>query len=189
VVVDRPPEHQLLERARQGDELAYATLLRTHQQLAFRTAWLICGRASEAEDVIQEAFIKAWRALPRFRAGAPFRPWLLTIVANEARSRGRRGQRQARLADRVVAESRLSGDAVPSPEAAVITREGVGQIVEAMAGLSERDREIVSLRYLLDLSEEEIAGVLAVRRGTVKSRLSRAVGRLREALEVADGIA
>jgi RNA polymerase sigma-70 factor (ECF subfamily) len=189
VVVDRPPEQELLERARAGDDDAYAELLRAHQQVAFRTAWLICGRASEAEDVTQEAFIKAWRALPRFRAGAPFRPWLLTIVANEARSRGRRAQRQLRLGAQLVAHARLSGDAVPSPEAALITREDVAEITKAMAALNDRDRQIVSLRYLLDLSEEEIAGVLAVRRGTVKSRLSRALARLRANLEVADELA
>jgi RNA polymerase sigma-70 factor (ECF subfamily) len=187
MVVDRPPEHELMERARSGDDAAYAQLVRAHQEVAFRTAWLICGRASEAEDVTQEAFIKAWRALPRFRAGAPFRPWLLTIVANEARSRGRSAQRQARLGAQLAAHARLSGDAVPSPEAAVVTREHVGEITRAMAALSERDRQIVLLRYLLDLSEREIAAVLAVRRGTVKSRLSRALARLREAVEGGDG--
>lgn len=135
--------------------------------------------------MIQEAFIRAWGALARFRSGAPFRPWLLTIVANEARNRGRRAKRQLRLSELVGAETRLSGDAVPSPEAAVVAKEGFGVVVVALGRLSDNDQEIISLRYLLDFSEEEIAGVLGVRRGTVKSRLSRAMDRLRVEMGVA----
>src|ERR671910_1217421 len=88
--VGRPlEESELVERARAGDPGAYAALVRGHEEIAFRTAYLICGNAADAEDAAQEAFVKAHRALGRFRAGEPVRPWLLTIVANEARNRRR----------------------------------------------------------------------------------------------------
>ena len=97
MVVGRPlTEHQLVERARGGDGAAYATLVRDHQETAFRIAYLICGSAADAEEASQEAFVKAYRALGRFRAGEPLRPWLLAIVANEARNRRRAPARPAR---------------------------------------------------------------------------------------------
>src|SRR6266496_2575903 len=90
MVVSRPPtESQLVERARNGDETAYEELVRAHQGIAFRIAYLVAGNSAEAEDAAQEGFVKAYRALGRFRRGAPFRPWLLQIVANEARNRRR----------------------------------------------------------------------------------------------------
>ena len=89
-MVSRPPtEDELVERARDGDATAFAELVRDHQEIAFRTAYLITRNAADAEDAAQVGLTKAWRALPRFRRGAPFRPWLLAIVANEARNRRR----------------------------------------------------------------------------------------------------
>ena len=86
--MSRPPtEDELVERARDGDATAFAALVRDHQEIAFRTAYLITRNAADAEDAAQLGLTKAWRALPRFRRGAPFRPWLLAIVANEARNR------------------------------------------------------------------------------------------------------
>ena len=177
----RPPdiESGLVERARQGDLGAFESLVRAHQDIAFRTACLVTGSAADAEEAAQDAFVKAWRALGRFRPGAPFRPWLLAIVANEARNRRRAAGRRAGLALRAAAE-RPSGDAAPSPEAALlggVRREG---LLEALAALDERDRTVLACRYLLELSEEETAAALGCRRGTVKSRASRALGRLRD---------
>ena len=97
--------------------------MRRHQNIAFRTAWLIAGSAAEAEEAVQDAFVKAYRALGRFRRGAPLRPWLLTIVANEARNRARASGRRERLALRV-AEERRPGDAVPSPRRRSSTTSG-----------------------------------------------------------------
>ena len=90
-------EAKLAERAREGDTAAYERLVRTHQALAFRAAYLVTGDAPEAEDATQEAFVKAYRALGRFRPGAPFRPWLLAMVTNEARNRRRSAGRRAKL--------------------------------------------------------------------------------------------
>jgi len=132
--------------------------------------------------------VKAWYALPRFRAGSPFRPWLLAIVANEARNRRRSGRRQDDLALRV-AEDRPSGDAAPSPEGAALATEQRRVLLAAMGRLGESDRQVIACRFFLELSEAEMAAALGCRRGTVKSRLSRALHRLRAILAEQDGLA
>jgi RNA polymerase sigma-70 factor (ECF subfamily) len=182
-VVDRPLEEtELVERARRGDLRAWETIVRTHQGIAFRTAYVLTGNAADAEEAAQDGFVKAYRALGRFRRGAPVRPWLLRIVANEARNRRRSAARRERLSLRAAAEAR-PGDAVPSPEAALFARESQEQLLAAIERLSEDHRDAIVCRYVLDLSEDETAAALGVRRGTVKSRLSRALERLREELE------
>jgi RNA polymerase sigma-70 factor, ECF subfamily len=182
-VVDRPLEEtELVERARRGDLRAWETIVRTHQGIAFRTAYVLAGNAADAEEAAQDGFVKAYRALGRFHRGAPFRPWLLRIVANEARNRRRSAARRERLSLRAAAEAR-PGDAVPSPEAALFARESQEQLLAAIERLSEDHRDAIVCRYVLDLSEDETAAALGVRRGTVKSRLSRALERLREELE------
>src|SRR5215216_2789319 len=182
-VVGRPLEEtELVERARTGDPGAYAALVRGHQEIAFRTAYLITGNAADAEDAAQDAFVKAHRALGRFRAGEPLRPWLLRIVANEARNRRRAAGRRAALALRAAGEEHPSGDAAPSPEAALLAGERRAELLRALGRLREEDRLVIGCRYLLELSEAETAAALAVGRGTVKSRLSRALERLRAEL-------
>jgi RNA polymerase sigma factor (sigma-70 family) len=181
MVVGRPlTDHDLIERARGGDGAAYAALVRDHQETAFRIAYVICGSAADAEDAAQEAFVKAYRALGRFRAGEPLRPWLLAIVANEARNRRRAAGRRAALALRAAGEGRPSGESAHSPEAALLAGERRAELLAGLARLGERDRMVIACRYLLELSEAETAAALGVRPGTVKSRLSRALERLRE---------
>lgn len=182
-MVSRPlDEERCLERACRGDAAAYEELVRLHQALAYRTALMIAGSSTEAEEAAQDAFVKAWRALPRFRAGAPFRPWLLAIVANEARSRRRAAGRRQAWTLRAATDRAGPGSASPpgDPAATVLVRERAGELHAALAGLDERDRTVLGLRYLLDLSEREMAAVLGCRPGTVKSRLSRALDRLRD---------
>ena len=179
----RPPiEADLVERARNGDVAAFEALVRAHQEVAFRTAWLVSGGSNDAEDAAQEGFVKAFAAMPRFRSGAQFRPWLLTIVANEARNRRRSAGRREALALRVSDDSR-PGDAAPSPESAVLASERRTALLNGIEQLADNDREVVALRYLLELSEAETAAVLNVPIGTVKSRLSRALSRLRVELD------
>ncbi|HSE81882.1 MAG TPA: RNA polymerase sigma factor [Gaiellaceae bacterium] len=182
---DRPlaADDDLVARAQRGDTRAYGTLVKEHQTLAFRTAYLLTGSAPDAEDAVQDAFVKAHGALGRFRPGAPFRPWLLAIVANEARNRRRSAGRRERLALRA-AEDPLSGGAVPSPEAALLDAERREELLAAVNDLREDDRLAIACRYFLGLSEEETAAALGWRRGTVKSRTSRALDRLRAQLEV-----
>ena len=148
----------------------FEELVRPHLEIAFRVAYLITHNAADAEDATQDALVKAWRAFGRFRPGAPMRPWLLQIVANEARNRRRSAGRRERLALRVQASA---GEAAPSP--------ADERLVAALEQLSDEHRLVLACRHLLDLSEEETATALGVPVGTVKSRTSRALDSLREA--------
>jgi RNA polymerase sigma-70 factor (ECF subfamily) len=182
-VEGRPPEErELVLRAQRGDERAFATLVRAHEQTAFRLAYVITGNAADAEDAAQEAFTKAWRSLRRFRAAEPLRPWLLRIVANEARNRRRTAGRRARLALRAE-RAEVSGDAAPSPEDALLAGEARGRLLAALAQLPDDARLVLVCRYLLELSEAETAAALRLRLGTVKSRTARALERLRADLD------
>jgi len=153
-----------------------------YQGIAFRTAYVIARNASDAEDAAQDGFVKAWRALGRFREGAPFRPWLLQIVANEARNRRRSAGRRANLALRAATEE-PSGGAAPSPEATLLSGEQRSELLAAVDELPEEQRTVVALRYFLGLSEHEVAETLGVPQGTVKSRTARALERLRESYD------
>lgn len=169
----------LVAEATAGDLAAFDRLVARHQEVAVRVATLTAGPGL-APDAVQEAFVKAWRALPRFRPGAPFRPWLLTIVANEARNAVRAAGRRDALALRSVT---VPTDPDQAPEAAVIGAEQRARLLRALDRLSDLDREVVAYRYFAELSEREIAAALGCRPGTVKSRLSRALDRLRVAFE------
>ncbi len=172
-------DNQLVAQALRGDQQAYARLLTRHQAVAFRAAYLITGSAAEAEDATQEACVKAWLALERFRAGAPFRPWLVQIAVNEARNRRRAAGRRAGLALRLSPTS----EQAPSAESQALAGEERARLAGAVAQLREDDQLILAARYFLGLSEAETAIALKLRRGTVKSRLSRALGRLQAQLE------
>jgi RNA polymerase sigma-70 factor (ECF subfamily) len=175
---------QLFARAQRGDAAAYEEIVQRYQQIAFRTAYVITGSAADAEDAAQDGFVKAYRALASFREGAEPRPWLLRIVANEARNRvrsaGRRHQLELRLA-----EGYRPGGAAPSPEAAAVAADDTRRLLSLVNGLSDEDRAVIASRYLLELSGEETAAALGVPEGTVKSRLSRALERLRARFEEA----
>jgi RNA polymerase sigma-70 factor (ECF subfamily) len=178
----RPLEDsELAGRARRGDAAAYEELVRMYQDVAFRAAYLVTGNPDEAEEAAQEGFIKAYYALDRFKPGALFRPWLLRIVTNEARNRRRSAQRRGRLALQVAGD-RPSDDAAPSPEVAALTDEDHRELLDALGALPEMDRLVIAYRYFFEMSEAEMAAALDCRPGTVKSRLSRALGRLREQL-------
>ena len=157
--------------------------MRRYQGVAVRTAYVLIKDAAEAEDAAQEAFIKAYHALHRFRADAIFRPWLLRIVANEAKNRRRAANRRANLALRA-AEETSSGDAAPSSEEAALADEERRALLGALGALREEDRLVIAHRYFLDLSEAETAQALGCAPGTVKSRLSRALGRLRDRMSI-----
>jgi RNA polymerase sigma-70 factor (ECF subfamily) len=172
----------VLARVREGDRDAYAELVHRHAPAALRAASLL-GAGSDAEDVVQEAFVKAYAALGQFREGAAFRPWLLRIVANETknlhRSAGRRTARERSVWERT--EPLLSTEA-GDPAVTVLSNERRTQLVHGLSQLSEPHRQVVTCRYLLDLDEAETATVLGWPRGTVKSRLHRGLRQLSDAL-------
>ena len=175
-------ESDLIGRAKRGDTHAYEELVYAHQGIAFRTAYVIAGNAADAEEAAQDGFVKAWRALARFREGAPFRPWLLQIVANEARNRRRSAGRRAHLALRA-ATKEPSGDAAPSPEASLLSTEVRETLLAAVNELPDDQRNVIALRFFVGLSEAEVAETLSLPTGTVKSRSARALERLRESYD------
>jgi RNA polymerase sigma factor (sigma-70 family) len=176
-----PTEIELLRNAAAGDADAYGRLVSMHQQVAFRAAWHVLGDPAEAEDAAQEAFMKAYLTLGRFRQGSPFRPWLMRIVGNEARNRRRSARRRDALATEQARAQGNTGSQSPADLAvASLERQELLEILTAMSG---GDRQVIECRYFLELSELETANFLGCRRGTVKSRLSRAMGRLRAAVK------
>ncbi len=178
-----PTDTQLAGLAQAGNVEALCELVERHRVVALRVAYAIVG--DEAEDVVQEAFVKAARHLDRFRTDAPFRPWLVTIVANEARNRRRSATRRDALELRVVTRDAPVGpEQADATEEIAMANERRRWLAEAVATLPDRDREVIALRYFADLSEAETAVALACPPGTVKSRLARALARLRTVLGV-----
>ena len=171
----------LVECARRGDVDAYEEIVRRYQDLAFRTAFIITRDGAEAEDAAQEAFVKAYYALARFRVGAPLRPWLLRIVANEARNRRKAAGRRAGLTLQVAAAC-TAVELAASPELHALAAERRELLLRALNALRDDDRLVIAYRYFFELSEAEMASALGCARGTVKSRLAHALQRLRRAL-------
>ena len=174
-------ESELVARAKNGDVNAYESLVQHFQELAFRVAYQVTQNAADAEDAAQEAFVNAYYALPRFRSGAPFRPWLLRIVANEARNRRTAAGRRNALAERAHA-AQASGETALSPEDAAEANDTRSALIATLQRLRAEDRLILAYRLFFDLSEAEMAVALDCPKGTVKSRLSRALARLRAEL-------
>ena len=172
-------DSELIRSAQQGDTGAYEQLMQRYQEPVFRLAYLICGDPDDAEDIAQDSFIAAYRALSRFDSGRPLRPWLLSIAANLARNR-------RRSAGRYLAALTRAFRTEPSPpsveEKSTQTMEA-NDLWKAVQRLNLPDQQIVYLRYFLDLSVSETAEVLQVAEGTVKSRLSRALEKLRAIIQ------
>ena len=171
-------EEKLVERAKRGDVEAYGEIVSRYQALAQRTAYVILRDADAAQDAAQDAFVKAFKAFGRFREGAPVRPWLLRIVANEAINRAKASSRHPQV-DLEVVETQ-AGDPAGSPESQALAHERRDLLLRALNGMREDDRVVIAYRYFFDLTEAEMADALGIARGTVKSRLSRAMTRLRE---------
>ena len=174
---------EAVAQARDGDLDAYAVLVARYTVRAHRAAFLL-GAGEESDDVVQEAFVKAFRHLSRFRVGQPFGPWLLRIVANETknliRSRRRRNALVIRLS---LLETEVPAE---SPADEVLAGERRAGLLAAINALPDSERRVLVCRYFLDLSEAETARVLAWPLGSVKSRTSRALNRLRGLLVPAE---
>jgi RNA polymerase sigma-70 factor (ECF subfamily) len=173
-------ETDLIRRAQAGDGAAWEALVQTHQQAVFRLAYLFLGDADQAEDVAQDAFIRAYHALSRFDISRPFRPWLMSIAANLARN-------QRRSAGRYLAAMRRAFQDSPSPtidiEASAAQNWEAQSLWQAVRRLSYEDQQVIYFRYFIELSVDETAAALGVPEGTVKSRLHRALNRLRALID------
>ena len=170
-------------QALKGDHEAYATLVRPYEQLAYRVAAAITGRHADAQDAMQNGFVKAHRSLHHFRVGAAFRPWLLRIVVNEAHNVVRAERRHARL--RARAAERHEADAA-DPEGTVISRDEVDTVLGALARLPEADRVALALRYFAELPDGEAAALVGASTQAYRVRLARGRKRLQRLLEEAD---
>jgi RNA polymerase sigma factor (sigma-70 family) len=172
---------EAVARARTGDLDAYEALVTRYTALAHRTAVLL-GAGDDAEDVVQEAFVKAFHRLGSFRGDSPFRPWLLAIVGNETRNLHRLRRRRAGLVLRAASHEDPSDAGPDLPADAAVATERREALLAAVRALGTRDRDVLICRFFLDLSEAETAQTLGWALGTVKSRQSRALARLRRRL-------
>ena len=159
--------------------------MRRHQTAALRLAATICGSTEEARDIVQDAFVKGYRSLDRYRGEAPVRSWLLRIVANDAKNAVRASVRRLGREERYEALRRMSPPADPVGERVAVDAESA-VLLDAAGRLDERDREVLACRFVVGLSEPETAATLGVPLGTVKSRTARALSRAR-LLADADG--
>jgi len=159
-----------------GDTAAWEALMRAHQEAVFRLAYLIVGDPDDAEDVAQETFLRAWKHLRGFDATRPLRPWLLSIASNLSSNRRRSAGRYFAALTRAFRDE-------PAPatvEDKSSEKSQADELWKAVQKLNMQDQQIVYLRYFLNLPIAEAAQVLQVAEGTIKSRLSRALEKLRE---------
>ncbi len=182
--VSRAGESELVARAVSGDHEAYATLVRPYESVAYRVAAAITGWNADAEEATQNGLVKAYRSLHRFRAGAPFRPWLLRIVVNEAHNVLRSERRHERLGVRAAVQHEAP---TAGADEAVLAREEVETVLSALARLSDADRLVVVLRYFAELPDLEAATLAGISPEAYRVRLMRARRRLQNLLEEADG--
>jgi RNA polymerase sigma-70 factor (ECF subfamily) len=165
----------LISRAAQGDASAWEPVVLAHQEAVFRLAYLLLGDPDDAQDVAQETFLRAWHGLTSFDPSRSLRPWLLRIAANLANNR-------RRSASRYLAALMRGAQARPETvgvEEASSRKMQAEQLWQAVRRLDPSDQQVIYLRYFLDLPVAETADALGAAPGTVKSRLSRALERLR----------
>ena len=172
-------ERTLIDRARQGDETAFASLVEQYQDRVYRLALRICGNSHDAEEAAQEAFVAAWRGLPAFRGESRFSSWLYQLTSNAAIDLLRREKRHRGNVPIEEEILPLSGD---TPQQNAENAELRRSLQTALMTLTPEHREIFLLRQMQQLSYEEIGGMLGLESGTVKSRLNRAKKQLRQIL-------
>jgi len=178
------PEQLLIQRAQKGDQEAFAMLVTDHQRYVYNLALRVLKNEEEALDLAQETFVRAWTALPNFRGQSQFRTWLYRIATNLCYNRLPNLRRSLNdLGDDVIAELPETGPALDNPARGFESRELRSYLYKAIDELDENYRLLISLRYQNELSYDEIAGMLNLPLGTVKTGLFRAKEQLRRALE------
>ena len=176
-------EQEMVRAAAGGDTEAFERLVRTYENKIYHLALRMCGSSEEASDIAQEAFLAAWRGLPSFRGEANFATWLYRLTSNAAIDYLRRQKKER--GDMSLDDEDLGLDAVdtgPGPQDAAERTEVRTAVAAGLQQLSEGHRQVLVLREIQGLSYEEIADVLEVDLGTVKSRISRARTALRKIL-------
>lgn len=173
-------ESTLVRLAANGDAAAWEPLMFAHQEAVFRLCYLLLGDPDDAEDIAQETFLRAWRHLRRFDSTRPLRPWLLSIAAHLASNRRRSAGRYLSALMRAFRNEPASSTSLEEKSTQQMQ---AGELWKAVQRLSTSDQQVIYLRYFLELSVAETAQALEVAEGTVKSRLSRALERLREIVQ------
>ena len=173
-------KRNLVTAARDGDREAFASLVRLESRDAYRLALSILRNPHDAEDAAQEAFVRAWRELPSLRDADRWLPWFRRVTVNSALELNRRrGNGHA-----TIALGELEPAPLPDETGHVATRDQVQRLVGC---LDQADRALLVLRFGLDLELPDVAAALGIPLGTAKSRLHRALARLRAQLEATDG--
>jgi RNA polymerase sigma-70 factor, ECF subfamily len=173
-------ESTLVRHAANGDAAAWEPLVLAHQEAVFRLSYLLLGDPDDAEDIAQETFLRAWNHLKRFDVTRPLRPWLLSIASNLASNRRRSAGRYLAALTRAFRSEPASSSGAEEKSAQHME---AGDLWKAVQTLSTPDQQIIYLRYFLELSVTETSQALDVPEGTVKSRLSRALERLRGVIQ------
>lgn len=176
----RPDETKIVERARNGDREAFAELVRNHQNEVFTLALRLVGDREQAADVSQEALVRAWRALPKFRGEARFSTWLHRIVVNTAWSHNRRRRRHR--SDVLDPHHDAADESTVTPDRVMESAHARSDILRALDALSPGTRAVVVLKDVYDWSHSEIADHLGISVTAAKVRLHRGRKRLRDLL-------
>ena len=173
-----------IQRAGDGDQAAWETIVRTYWRKVFNVAYRFVGTYEEAEDLTQEIFLKVFRSLSTFDQRANFQTWLISVSRNYCIDRYRSGRRDREIFAREVNAADVQAEAPgPSPHARVELQDRVALLREALRGLSPPLRTAVLLRDIHELSYQEIASQLGVAEGTVKSRINRGRSELAKQIE------
>lgn len=172
-------QENIIARARRGDAGAFEQLVETYRDQVYRIALRMCGNAADADETAQEAFLAAWRGLPNFRGDSRFSTWLYQLTTHAAIDLMRREKRQIAAEDITEVSA---PDPAPGPQQQAERRETQEAVRDAILQLTPEYRQIVVLRFLEDLSYEEIGAALKLPSGTVKSRLNRAKAQLKDIL-------
>lgn len=174
----RDQEH-IIARARRGDADAFEQLVEAYRNQVFRLALRMCGNEADADEVAQEAFLSAWKGLPNFRGESRFSTWLYQLTTHAAIDLLRREKRQAAAED---IDGITAADDGPSPQQQAERAETRREVRSALMQLPEEYRQVLLLRFMQELSYEEIGQALKLPAGTVKSRLNRAKAQLKDIL-------
>ena len=172
-------DDEAIGQCKEGHRDAFRHLVDRYKDVLFGTAVLMTGNRAVSEEIVQEALLSAWRGIGGFKRGRPFKPWVVRILVNEVLAR------QRRKSIPTVPLSDMELNAVPSGEDEAGAFEGRDAVRQAISDLVPEQRQVVVLRYFAELTVPEVARAIGVREGTVKSRLHRALARLRESLEEA----
>ncbi len=182
-----PPDDALITAAQAGDQAAFGEIVRRYQKAVYRVAWALVRNASDADDLAQETFVRAWGAIGRFDRGLPLYPWLARITTNLAFSMFRSRKRRPETPLEPLLEAGRQWGVEDDPAEHVARDSRATRLRECFAALAPEHQAVLALRAMQDLPYEAIAQTLNVPVGTVMSRLSRARAELKRRMQEGTG--